>query len=149
MNLMLIETNGTIIENYLKTGTYAAPASIVDLAEGHTHREFKWIGLKTSYRYEVNQKIYENNKISNVIVFPEIKQNDRIINVYYNRFINRYSVLFKCNFKYFLINSIPLYIIILLIIYYKKRNLKNIKWKDIIKYYFRIDKKAYLKYNIK
>ena len=95
---------------------------------------------KTLYKYEVNGKVYEKSKKSNVIIFKNNldgkHDGDKII-VYYCKIFNGYSILFKCNFKYFLINSIPLYAVLFFAFYYFKKNyFTEVKTTEIIKTYF-------------
>lgn len=106
----------------------------------------------TFYSYEVNEKHYLKWKISNVALYPNVLEGKQVgdtITVYYSRFFNGYSLLFKCDLKYFFANSVPLFIIIIIAIKYKQKYLRKIKTIDLLKYYFRNDTGIYKKYNIK
>ena len=143
INLTLVETTGRIIGTRHFSEKYYLPSKLKGYRIG------LWSSSETTYRYEVNQKIYENIKFSNVLIFPKISQEGQNVIVYYNKFIHGYSVLYKCDLKYFVVNLIPFYIIIIIALYYKSRHFKNIKTIELFKNYFGIDKSIYKKYNIK
>ena len=145
MNLMLLETEGVIVRITSSSGTYHIPGG---RAQGYLPQELTWRSSEIIYRYEVNNRIFENSKKSNVLIFPNIVGTDRNVTVYYNRFFNGYSVLFRCDLKYFFINLIPFYILVIVVFFYKQNKLKDIKLLDLLKNYFGIDKSFYKKYNM-
>jgi hypothetical protein len=86
MNLMLKETDGYIIGEEHSSGEYYTNVDILDLSKGLTHKTGIYSYSEMFYRYEVNQKLYEKSKISNVLIFPEIKHDNKKIKVYYNKY---------------------------------------------------------------
>jgi hypothetical protein len=144
MNLMSLETNGKIIgTNYVSETYYTQTGRLFN----YIARKGLWQSHTTTYKYEVNNRTYESTQFSNVLIYPNIMQDENNVTVYYNRYINKYSLLYKCNLKYFLINLIPFYILTIITLYYKKRYIKNIKILDLIKNYFKIGRSIYKKYN--
>ncbi|MCL1928044.1 MAG: hypothetical protein FWG07_04530 [Treponema sp.] len=72
------------------------------------------------YKYIVNDNEYINKRITNIIIFPN--NNFTVgekIKVYYNKYFPKYSILYKWNALYFILNCIPL--ILLICIYFLLR----------------------------
>jgi len=144
INFTSVETEGEIIYNYSEYYEYYTPSRF----EGYNkHRgtdyEFK-------YKYVAKDKIYISSRISNVLIFPNSILNNRMIKVYYNYFFHGYSILFKCSLKHFIINFFPPVIVLLFImILFKKNKVREIKYVDLLKNYFRIEKNLNKKYVVK
>ena len=112
INITFVETEGQIIENSFSTYIYEQPASFSNIMERRP--TIRQIGkeFKFRYKYNVSGITYESSRLCNVFFFPDIlKSKAKHITVYYNHFINEYSVLFKCDLKYLFINSIPMLIL--------------------------------------
>ena len=78
------------------------------------------------YKYNVDNACYINSRISNVLIYPSSNLDvGNNITVYYNVLFPNYSVVFKCNSIYFIINCIP--IIILLIIFFFLKTKRTVK----------------------
>jgi hypothetical protein len=73
------------------------------------------------YKYTVNGNTYSNSRVSNILIFPGTEFIiGNTVTVYYNKIIPKYSLLYKCNYVYFLINIIPIAILLVIIILIKK-----------------------------
>ena len=148
-NVTFIETEGVIIENYSSKYIYYIAAGRADFFERRGAIPRMGIEYKIKYQYNVSDKTYESNRLSNVMIFPNYSIEDKKVKVYYNYFMNDYSVLSKCNLQYFIINSIPLIILFLIMILYKRKYIKNVKYLKLIMNYLKLENNFYKKYNIK
>ena len=65
------------------------------------------------YKYIVNENEYINKRITNILIFPNINITvGEKIKVYYNKYYPKYSILYIWNALYFILNCIPLLLLI-------------------------------------
>jgi len=123
-NFFLIETQGELFEIRKHKETVAYPAGkFQNNISGRGYVEKEITKNIIYYNYTIDGNKYVNSKISNVLIIPNLDLNvDENITVHYNVLFPKYSILFKCNILYFLINSIPIFLLIILIFYLKKKN---------------------------
>ena len=78
------------------------------------------------YKYTVDGVNYSASRISNVLIFPNIEFiTGNAITVYYNKLFPKYSLVFKCNYLYFIINLFPIIIILCITILLIQKNKGN------------------------
>jgi hypothetical protein len=155
INIFLKETSGEIIlyDKYIE--------KVIDkstrfegglINKGYTVRNIWKIDLY--YNYTVDGITYSNSRISNVLIFPNIEFiKGNAITVYYNKLIPKYSLVYKCDYLYFILNLLPiitLCIIIFLIYNIKGRYMRNDARKNLritkdIIFYIRLNHQKRLK----
>ena len=137
MNISSVETEGMFMGEIVTSNQMITPTGRSGLAMGRTHYTSTVITRELQYRYVVNDRRFENTRVSNVLIFPNpIIEDDDTIKVYYNRFFNGYSVLVKLDFKYFMLNLIPLAIIFIILLLIKRTYIRDTKFAVLIKNYF-------------
>ena len=138
LNITSIETKGLYMGEFVSSNQMHSPTGRGGLSMGRTHYSSSVITRELQYRYDVNDRRFENKRISNVLIFPNpIIEDDNTIKVYYNRFFNSYSVLAKLDFKYFIINLIPQFVLFFIMLIIKSTYIKETKFMDLIKIYFK------------
>jgi hypothetical protein len=131
LNFFLKETSGKIIYfNKYQEKVIDQPARFEGglINKGYIERNIWKTDL--NYKYTVDGITYSNSRISNVLIFPDIEFiSGNTITVYYNKIIPKYSLAYKCNFVYFIINLLPilLFLPILFAQKYKRRKSRHIK----------------------
>ena len=114
------------------------PVGRAGLASGQTHRSSTIVSRELQYGYAVNGKHFLKTRISNALIFPNpIIEEDNTVKVYYNRFFNGYSILVKLNFFYIMLNLIPQFILVFILVFIKKVYIKETKFLDLLKNYFK------------
>jgi hypothetical protein len=127
LNVFLKETSGEILfYNKYQEKVIDAPARFEGgiRNRGYIERDIWKIDL--NYKYTVDDNIYLNSRISNVLIYPDIELiSGKTITIYYNRIIPKYSLLYKCDYIYFLINILPIIIIFVIILLIQKYTIKK------------------------
>ena len=138
MNITSVKTIGMSMGEHITNYEMHSPTGRTGLSMGQTHYSSIVITRELKYRYVVNDKHYESTRISNVLIFPNpIIEDDNAVIVYYNRFFNSYSVLAKLDFKYFVLNLIPNFVLFFVMLFIKKTYMKETKFEDLIRNYFK------------
>ena len=131
LNIFLKETSGEIIYfNKYQEKVIDQPARFEGglVNKGYIERNIWKIDL--NYKYTVDGINYSNSRISNVLIFHDIEFiRGNAITVYYNKIIPKYSLVYKCNYVYFIINFPPIILLFITILlmqkYIGRKNKKN------------------------
>jgi hypothetical protein len=127
INIFLKETSGEIISfNKYTEKIIVEPSRYgggIRNDKGYVERDVWRINLL--YKYNVDGITYSNSRISNVLIFPNIEYiKGNPITVYYIKLFPKYSLVFKCNYLYFIFNLFPIIILCIIILLIYKKNKK-------------------------
>jgi len=130
-NIFLKETSGEIIsfnkyiDKIIVEPSRGSGGGSIRNDKGYIEKDIWRIDLL--YKYTVNDITYSNSRISNVLIFPNIEYiKGDPITVYYNKLFPKYSLVFKCNYIYFIINLFPIIILCIIILLIHKKNNKKV-----------------------